>query len=312
MSRSPHQSVTGARTSASSKPHGRPRYASSRASHRPPSGTTRRGPGRTPRRSPDRPSAAPGAAPRSSCARRAAATRASRIARLHIARQLARRVGRRHRPHERDARHAIRRDRGNRQRVRAACRPADDCEAVDRAAAATHLVRPRAERAAAHGRPAAIDASRRTPSEPQSNRPDGARAANRRRRAGRGPVRRPGRRRRRASAHDERRAHPELAVICDGAPERVSPGRELQRQSRRAPGRDDASPAMCRAPTRCTRRSCGSWPKLASSIIAGPASRARGKARTRTPCAHDLHARGGRACRCNAKRQPTRADREPH
>ena len=51
--------------------------------------------------------------------------------RAHVALKLADEIDRRHRANERDAVHAVGRDRGERERVRAARRPADDAEPLD-------------------------------------------------------------------------------------------------------------------------------------------------------------------------------------
>ena len=103
-------------------------------------------------------------------------------------------------------------------------------------------LRPLAQRPRAHDGPAAVDApagARRA--RPRCDRRDAARAVSRRRRAGRRRAARPDRRRRRGSARDdERRPHSERAVIRDGAPDQVSPRRELQVQIGPRAGVDDA------------------------------------------------------------------------
>ena len=54
------------------------------------------------------------------------------------------------------------------------------------------------------------------------------------------------RRRRRSSARDDQgRPHPTRSMIGDGAPERVSPGRQIQRQGCARTGRDHAEPGEC-------------------------------------------------------------------
>ena len=208
---------------------------------------------------------------------------------------------------ERDARHALRRDRGERERVRAARRPADDAEPLDVERADGRL-RPRAQRRAAHaparsGRPraAARRATRR------SSRRDAARAASRRRRAGRRPAPRPGRRRRRRSARDDqRRAHAER---CDGSRRStrtsIAPARASPSAPRARPAATTPSPAMCRAPTRCTRRSCASWPKFASSITAVPGLSVVRESENENSCATTCTRAGAASRRCAEQRRPS-------
>ena len=184
------------------------------------------------------------------------ATRASAHRRAHVARKLADAVRRRHR--RRRARRVVTRSGATAASASACGPPADqpiDAEPLDVERADGRAPPTRAACAQRTRRAAAVDreqahAERRL----RSSRPDAARAASRRRRAGRRPACRPDRRRRRRSARDDqRRAHAERAMIRDGAPERVSPGRELHRQVGRArPAATTPSPAMCRAPMRCT------------------------------------------------------------
>ena len=85
-------------------------------------------------------------------------------------------------------------------------------------------------------------------------------------------VRRPGRRRRRTSARDDqRRVHAQRAMVRDRAPEQVSPRAAGAASDRRTlPGRPCRAWRRASTPTRCTRRSCESWPRLSSSRIAVP------------------------------------------
>ena len=122
-------------------------------------GTTRPGRAHTPRRTRGRRSAASAASPTARARARRAAARCARAAspRARRAAARARDPTRRHRADERDARHALRRDCGERERVRAAGRPADDRRTGRRRArAAVDSAHARSDREATR-RPAAVD-----------------------------------------------------------------------------------------------------------------------------------------------------------
>ena len=93
------------------------------------------------------------------------------------------------------------------------------------------------------------------------------------------------------------------------------PGASFTVKSPRAPAATTPRPAMCFAPMRCTRRSCGSCPKFASSITAVPGVHAQARERERVLARHHLHARGG--SRASARVEQRQAeqpgqDRELH
>ena len=255
--------MTGACTSASSKPHGRARRpARGRATDRR-AETTRCGLPRRRRPSPDRRSAVAGASP---MLRARGRRPAARPARRRIARRTSRASSCERRraaastPTSATRVHPLRRDGGERERVWAAGRPADDGEPIDLERTRASSLGPGAQRRAARprarsGRPRA-GARRATR---RSCRRDAARAASRRRRAGRRPACPAGSPTSSTlSADDERRAHPARSMICDRAPERVSPRPRASPSDRRARrGRRRASRRCARDPIRCTRRSCG-------------------------------------------------------
>ncbi len=252
VSRSPHQSVTGARTSASSKPHGRPRYASSRASQRPPlrNDSTRprayassvdRVAGR--RRRPSPPPLEPARREPRRDAREPHRARTSRASTETP-------DARRHRADERDTRDSLGRDRGERERMRAARRPADHAEPLDGSIAAERRLRPRAQRAVPR-RPARSGrrASRRTPSDaaiessgwresrespPPCRYTTGA------------PVGSPTSS---ISGDDQRRAHAERAMVSRPSTRTsIAPARASASARRGARRSTTRVPAMCRAP----------------------------------------------------------------
>ncbi len=194
VSRSPHQSVTGACTSASSKPQGRPRYASSRASHRPPS----RNDSARPRAYASSVAGSPVGGGRALAPLLEAARGDTRCDprdlhdATHVGGQRSHAVRRRHRRDERNAAHALRSDGSYRERMRAAGRPTDHAEPLD-VERRDETLRPLTQRPEAH-RPARTDRPRADAhrARPRCRRRDGARAASRRRRAGRRPAARSG------------------------------------------------------------------------------------------------------------------------
>ena len=233
--------------------------------------------------------------------------------RTHVALKLADEIDRRHRADERDARHALGRDRGERERVRPARRPADDAEPlhVEALAVASAHARSDAKRRAG---PATVD-GHQPYAERRGDRVVGMAREARVAAAVQVHDRRPVRVADvvdDSASDDQRGPHAELAMVRDGAPERVSPGRELHRQVAAAAGRDDAEPGdVLRAdalhaagrggPGRSSRARSPPCPR------APAAARARTRTRARPPA--PATARSGRCRRMRVDQRERRAAR---
>ena len=283
-----------ARRPARSPTAGRGTRARARATGRR-RGTTRPARAHTPRRVAGSPVGGGGSLPHRSSPRAARRGADARDAHQRAARRAAARdaVRRRHRADERDARHAFRRDRGERERVRAARRPADDREPLDvergaRAAPPTRAASRRMRGAAAVDREQAHAERRRDRVVRVTREPRVAAAVQvDDRRASRV-----------ADVVDRQRATTSVARMPSArwfATEHQNeyrPGASFTVSSARLPGRRRRSPRCAAHRSRCTRRSCASWPKFASSITAGPACDAARESENEYSRADDLDACG--------------------